>query len=88
MCDCVSGLYHCENFGSSTLAIVIDRYVLDILIRVSSRGGAGGKLPPQTAQLPPKRKREGKRKGGEREKEGEGERERGKWERAYIIWVL
>ena len=53
-------------------------------------GGAGGKLPPQTAQLPPPKEKEKEREKGERERkrERERERERGKWERAYIIWVL
>ena len=47
------------------------------IVRVSSRGGAGGKLPPQTAQLPPqKKKRRKEKREREREKEGEGERER------------
>ena len=60
--------------------------------RVSSRGGAGGKLPPQTAQLPPqKKKRRKEKRGREREKEGEGERERegnGREVGGAYIWVL
>ena len=89
MCDCVSGLYHCENFGSSTLAIVIDRYVLDILIRVSSRGGAGGKLPPQTAQLPPQKKKRRKEKRGRERERGRGrEREREMGESIYYLGIM
>ena len=51
------------------------------------RGGGGEASPPPPQNLqdfPPKRKREGKRKGGEREREGEGEREREMGESIYL----
>ena len=50
-------------------------------------GGAGGKLPPQNAQLPPQKRGENRGREREREREREGERE-GEGERGREKWVL
>ena len=54
-------------------------------------GGAGGKLPPQTAQLPPQKKKRRKEKRGrerERKREREREREREMGESIYLGIII
>jgi hypothetical protein len=48
-------------------------------------GGAGGKLLPQSTQLPPKRKEKEEKK---REREREGEREGGRERRSGNVYYL